>query len=215
MDLRTKQEELWAGEFGKEWSRRNLLTPADLDKLYTKNYGCTRKELNFEFLDKLDRSIRILEVGSNTGTQLIMLQEMGFKSLYGIDILDFAVELAKTRTKNINIIQGSAFDIPFKDGFFDLVFTSGLLIHFDPKDVKDVLKEIQRCTRKYIWVFEYFADTYTKIDYRGHEDLLWKANFAKLFTDNFKDLKLVKEKRLKYLENDNVDTIFLLEKKKK
>ena len=41
----------------------------------------------------------------------------------------------------------------------------------------------------------------------------WKANFAKLYRDKFEDLELVKEKRIKYLDNDNVDSMFLIRKR--
>ena len=92
-------------------------------------YGYTRTEINSEFIGDFDRDMKILEVGSNVGNQLLCLQEMGFKSLYGIELQNYAVELSKSRTKRINIIEGSAFDIPFKDSYFDLVFTSGVLIH--------------------------------------------------------------------------------------
>jgi len=116
------------GEFGKKYTDRNILTLDELDEMYRKKIGVSRTELNNLFIGGLDRSIKILEVGSNIGNQLLLLQKMGFKNLYGIEINSYAVEFSKSRTKNIiNIIQGSAFDIPFKDKYFDLVFTSGLL----------------------------------------------------------------------------------------
>lgn len=211
----TEQMAKWSGEFGKEYTDRNALTFEEMETEYQKRYGLTRKEMNLEFLGDLERSIRILEVGSNIGNQLLCLQDMGFKSLYGIELQEYAVELSKARTKNINIIQGSAFDIPYKDGFFDIVFTSGVLIHISPSDIGKVLKEIHRCTAKFIWGFEYFADTYEEVEYRGNVELLWKTNFAKLYLDSFSDLRLLKEKRFKYLENDNIDAMFLLEKEDK
>jgi len=79
----------------------------------------------------------------------------------------------------------SADDIPFKDGYFDMVFTSGVLIHISPGNINRVLDEIYRCSREYIWGFEYYADDYTEVNYRGHESLLWKTNFPKLYLDRF------------------------------
>ena len=75
------------------------------------------------------------------------------------------------------------------------------------------MKEIYRCTKKYIWGFEYYADDYTEIRYRGKKDMLWKTNFPKLYLKYFKDLDLVKEKKLKYLEGENTDVMFLLKKR--
>jgi len=213
MNKKTKQTEKWLGEFGKEYTDRNAITLEEMEELWQKNFGTTRTEMNLEFIGDLKRSIRILEVGSNIGNQLSCLQNMGFQALYGIELQEYAVELSKSRTKHINIIQGSAFDIPYKDNFFDLVLTSGLLIHIAPSNVEQVLREIYRCTKKYIWGSEYFADSYTQIEYRGNTELLWKTNFAKLYIDKFHDLRVVKEKKFKYLTNDNVDSMFLLEKK--
>ncbi|MFA5238566.1 MAG: pseudaminic acid biosynthesis-associated methylase [Phycisphaerae bacterium] len=211
--METKQASVWEGQFGKEYTDRNTLTPPQLDQLYKRNYGVSRTELNVEFVDSFDRSIKILEVGSSLGNQLLTLQEMGFKNLYGIEINRYAVQQSKTNTKDINIIYGSAFDIPFKDGYFDLVFTSGVLIHIAPTDVQKAIKEIHRCSREYIWGFEYYADSYTEVSYRGNSNLLWKTDFAKLYLNSFEDLGLVKEKKLKYLENENVDTMFLIRKR--
>ena len=212
MDKITKQMEKWAGQFGREYADRNALSLEEMEALHSRNYGVTRTELNERFLRGMDRSIRILEAGSNVGNQLLCLQKMGFSNLYGIELQSYAVELSKSRTKHINIIEGSAFDIPFKDGYFDLVFTSGLLIHISPSDISMAMEEINRCTREYIWGLEYYADKYTEIPYRGHGNLLWKADFARLYLDQFEDLELVKEEHLKYLDNDNIDSIFLLRK---
>jgi pseudaminic acid biosynthesis-associated methylase len=137
---------------------------------------------------------------------------MGFKDLYGIEVNSYAVELAKANTKNINIIRGDAFDIPFKNRYFDLVFTSGVLIHIAPQDIERALREIYRCSREYIWGFEYYADTYTEVPYRGHSELLWKTDFMRLYLEQFEDLELVKERRLKYLDDNNIDAIYLLKK---
>ncbi len=209
----TEQICTWTGIFGREYTDRNALTLKQLDKLYEKRYGVTRTELNKTFVGNLERSIRILEVGSNVGNQLLSLQKMGFENLYGIEVNSYAIERTKTRLRNINIIQGSAFDIPFKNDYFDLVFTSGVLIHVSPPDIKRALAEIYRCSKKYIWGFEYYADTYTEVTYRGHNNMLWRANFAGLYLEQFDDLELVKEKRVKYLENDNVDAMFLNKKR--
>jgi len=208
----TEQTEKWSGEFGREYTLRNPQSVDEMEALYLKNYGLSRTELNRKFLDGMDRSLRILEVGSNLGNQLVCLQRMGFKSLYGIELQSQAVEMAKLKTKGINIIQGDASDIPFKDGFFDLVFTSGLLIHVSPKNLNGVLTEIHRCTRKYIFGFEYYSDDTKEIPYRGNKELLWKANFARKYLDLFDDLILAKEECIKYLANENIDAMFLLEK---
>jgi pseudaminic acid biosynthesis-associated methylase len=214
MDKFTSQMEIWAGQFGREYTERNPLSLPELEKVYKDLYGITRTEMNTRFIGDLNRDTKVLEVGASIGNQLLCLQKSGFKNLYGIELQSYAVELAKNYTKGINIIQGSAFDIPFRDGFFDLVFTSGLLIHIAPEDIGDVIDEIYRCTRQYIWCLESHADIYTTVNYRGHNNLYWKANFSKLFLNRFQDLQLVKEEAFNWLQNaGNIDKMFLLRKR--
>jgi hypothetical protein len=57
---------------------------------------------------------------------------------------------------------------------------------------------------------EYYADHYTTIHYRGDSRILWKGDFSRLYLERFADLKLVKEERLRYLNNENVDSFFML-----
>ncbi len=212
----TEQLKEWTGEFGKEYTKRNLTTPEGVDNLYLSMYGITRTSINKDFIDFLDRDIRILEVGTNVGLQLNLLSKMGFQNLYGIEINPSAIEISHEINKGfpIYIIKASAFDIPFKDNWFDLVCTSGILIHIHPKDVYTAMSEIYRCTKKYIWCLEYFTNEgYKEIIYRGKSNLLWKTDFKKLFLDNFPKLKLIKEHFFPYIKNpDLVDQMFLLEK---
>ncbi|MFC1577317.1 pseudaminic acid biosynthesis-associated methylase [Candidatus Omnitrophota bacterium] len=210
----TGQLKKWKGGFGKVYTERNAISVSGMDRMYKGRYGATRSGLNKIFLDKIDRSARILEVGSNVGNQLLCLQKMGFKRLYGIEPQDYAVELSKKRTKGISIIRGNIFDIPFKDDYFDIIFTSGVLIHINPKDINRAIKEIHRCSRVYIWGFEYYSKRYEEVLYRGHKDLLWKANFSGIYKEIFPGLKVVKISFLEHLDNSgNTDAMFLLKKR--
>lgn len=208
------QIETWASDFGADYTDRNIYNPEELNLYYSSLIGIKRSEMNVYFLDDLHLTDkRILEVGCNVGNQLRLLQQQGYKNLWGLELQNYAVEKAKELTKGINIIQGIGDDIPFKDGYFDLVFTSGVLIHINPNQVQKIIKEIYRCTSTYIWGYEYYADKYTGINYRGQDNLLWKTDFAKLYQEICPDLILLKQEKYKYLENDNVDSMFLLQKK--
>jgi pseudaminic acid biosynthesis-associated methylase len=207
-----KQTRTWRGRFGREYTDRNPQSVAELDALYSRWFGRSRTSLNQEFLGDLNRSMRVLEVGANVGCQLQALKTMGFENLYGIELQRYAVEQARGRLNGIDIIQASAFDIPFKDGYFDLVFTSGVLIHISPEQIEKALSEIVRCTRCYVWGFEYYAESYKAVRYRGLDDLLWKTDFAELYRSSFPALKVVRKRRLQHDHNDNEDCMFLLQK---
>src|ERR1035437_10124047 len=131
----TFQEESWSGKFGDDYSDRNTFDIKQLSDLYKDHYGISRKQMNLDFVGSINKDMKILEVGTNSGNQLFLLQRMGFKNLYGIEINEHAIELARKRLQGINIIHGSALEIPFKDNFFDMVYTAGVLIHLSNTDL--------------------------------------------------------------------------------
>ncbi|MBX7043371.1 MAG: methyltransferase type 11, partial [Ignavibacteria bacterium] len=104
----TRQEKIWDSGFGEDYNKRNDFGNSELDEVYIKDIGVRRTDMNEDFIGFLDREAKILEVGCNIGMQLVNLQEMGFKNLYGIEIQASAVETAKQKTTGINIIRGSA-----------------------------------------------------------------------------------------------------------
>jgi hypothetical protein len=75
------------------------------------------------------------------------------------------------------------------------------------------MDEIHRSAKQWIWGFEYYAPKMTEVAYRGHEALLWKTDYARSYLERFHELELVREDRIRYLDNDNVDTAFLLHRK--
>jgi len=215
--IKTEQTQFWEGEFGKEYTDRNSRDNADWDNYYTENYGITKIAMNENFLSGLPLDANLLEVGCNTGMQLVGFQRMGFKNIYGVELQPYAAEKAKEYTKNINIISASGFDIPFKDKYFDLVCTNGVLIHIAPNDLPLIMNEMYRCSKKYIFGLEYYADSLKTINYRGNENYLWKADYASLFLERFPDLKLVKKEIYPYIteaNKGNADSMYLLEKTK-
>jgi len=210
----TAQTAVWKSDFGREYSDRNTLDPEALDQLYRKNYGVTRTEINGAFLRDIGKDASFLEVGCNTGNQLVMLRQMGYSNLSGIELQPYALEIGVRRLPGAALKLGTAVALPHEDSSFDVVFTAGVLIHIAPKNVPQALDEIYRCSRDYIWGMEYYAPKATEVIYRNHSGLLWKMDFARCYLERFADLELVKEQRLPYLENSNVDTVFLLRKKR-
>ncbi len=209
----TSQAKFWSTEFGNSFTDRNdFLTVESLDEDYKKRSGVTRREMNQEFLSDLPRDARILEIGANMGAQLAALQADGFTDLYGIDVNDYAIDKSKKTFAGLNIIKGNAFDLPFKDGYFDLAFTSVVLIHIHPADHEGVMREIYRVTRRFIWGYEYYAPVLTEINYRGNSNVCWKMDFKQRYLDLFPDLRVVKAIDYPYLADNNRDQMFLLEK---
>lgn len=213
LDPETAQTAVWKSDFGREYTDRNTFDTAALEELYRKNYGVTRSEINQKSLGDVAQGASFLEVGCNTGNQLLLLQQMGYSNLSGVELQPYAIEIARQRMPDVSLKLGSALAVPHADSWFDVVFTSGVLIHISPHDLPRALSEIHRCSREFIWGFEYYAPEMTEVNYRSHRELLWKMDYAKRYLESFSDLELVREQRLPYLENANVDTVFLLRKK--
>ena len=208
-----EQEKFWIGEFGKKYiSRNKFRNKTEFNNFYKKRYGISRKQINLHILKNINKNKPILEVGCNIGNQLVALNDIGFTNLYGIDINKRSIKIAKKNPK-LNVIEGSGFNIPFKDNYFNLVFTNNVLIHIHPNNLNKIMREIYRVSNKYILGFEYFNDSLVEINYRKHKNKLWKGDYSKQFQKLNKKIKVVKE--IIY-ENKDVkqiyDKLYLFEK---
>lgn len=211
--MTTKQERAWISEIGVKYTDRSTYLLQDLDSLYLRLLGITRTDLNANFLRGLPPSLQILEVGCNIGLQLRHLQAAGYWDLHGVELQQDA--LNRFCTDGVETCQGSALNLPYQDESFDLVFTSGLLIHISPSNLPLAMSEIRRCSRRYIWGFEYFSQTTQEITWRKWKDMMWSADYARLFISQFPDLVLIDWWSTPYLGRDQrglVASMYMLEK---
>jgi ubiquinone/menaquinone biosynthesis C-methylase UbiE len=91
----------------------------------------------------------VLEVGVGAGTDFLQWVRAGAKA-YGIDLTEHGVEHVKHRLdvyglRAEEVRVGDAENLPYKDEFFDLVYSYGV-IHHSPDTIK-ALEEIIRCTK--------------------------------------------------------------------
>jgi len=208
--LNKHQRNTWAGEFGDSYVERNK-TIDQVNASFDELMGITLENLLSSFFSDLNRDTKILEVGCNVGLNLTILKKMGFKNLFGLEINEKAITIAKQRNPEITFFHSSIekFETEHK---FDLIFTAGVLIHINPDTLPDIIKKIYGLTNKFIFGYENFSEDLTKLDYREHTNILWKQNFPKLYRELFPDLKTVTEKIYSYKNNDLQDVAFLLEK---
>jgi hypothetical protein len=88
---------------------------------------------------------------------------------------------------------GLARDLPFRDAWFDLAFTTGVLIHQPEASVHNVMTEIVRVSRRYVLCGEYYAPQVVEVAYRGQSRALFKRDYGRLYVENFPSLRLVDE----------------------
>ena len=80
----------------------------------------------------------ILEIGTGSGYGLSRLS--GYGKVYGIDISDVSVRLSRKRAA-ADVVRACAEDIPFSDGFFDVVISFDSFCYWD---ADEALPEIRR-----------------------------------------------------------------------
>ncbi len=97
------------------------------------------------FLDKgLDG--KVLDVGCGTGEILQSLPSGLDKN--GIDISEGMIAIAKEKVPNGKFRVGSITKLPYRDNYFDFVYTVAVLHHLITKtNVKNTLKEMYRITK--------------------------------------------------------------------
>ena len=163
----------WDSDFGISYTIRNKIFPDKLVPFFRN----ILKDLEVK---------RILEVGCNRGHNLVGLSYCGEFELFGIDINPYSILLAR-ENKEISFALGNIYDILYKDNYFDLVLTVGVLIHLEPEKLKDAISELLRVSNRYYLMMEYNYDfeEFEKKEYRDNVGL-WRGDFKKFVLDNFK-----------------------------
>ncbi len=91
------------------------------------NYNPPRALL--KWIDRLDRSARILEIGAGGGFLLEELGNRGFNDLTGSDITVTALAEMSHRAHDFRVVAADAESLPFASGSFDVVISSDVIEH--------------------------------------------------------------------------------------
>jgi pseudaminic acid biosynthesis-associated methylase len=86
-----------------------------------------------------------------------------------------------------------------------MALIKGVLIHINPDFLPKVYELLYASSKRYICIVEYYNPTPVSIPYHGHEDKLFKRDFAGEMMDMFKNLELIE-----YGFGYNRDNNFLL-----
>ncbi len=177
----TPQEEFWAGTFGTDYSGRN-----NSPQLLAAN-------LKF-FATALRRAGDVsscVELGANIGMNLqalrLLYPQIGLKA---VEINPRAAQILANAIGPENVFQGSILDYPVCPPS-ELALVKGVLIHINPEKLPSVYGTLYRITSRFILVCEYYNPTPVCVPYRGHQDRLFKRDFAGELMDTYADLRLV------------------------
>ena len=181
MEFKTEQETFWAGSFGNEYIQRN-----QGDALLASN-------LNF-FSTALRTACGVkscIEFGANIGMNLKAMKLLyPAVELHGIEINAVASsELARVIPES-HVINNSILDFaPLRT--WDLVLIKGVLIHINPASLLSVYDKLVASYARYLLVAEYYNPTPIAIPYRGHNDRLFKRDFAGEILERHSKMRLL------------------------
>jgi ubiquinone/menaquinone biosynthesis C-methylase UbiE len=120
----------------------------------------------------------VLEVGCQWGESLKAINDIfPDKELTGLDADYLEIERAISLLPNIKFMVGNANSLPFEKESFDVVFTNALFCMVRQSDVENIINEIIRVAKRYIYLVE--LDSPLMIDSVDRDRV--SANWVSLF----------------------------------
>lgn len=88
---------------------------------------------------------KVLDLGCGPGIYAKILKKRGAK-VYGIDLSTREIEIAKSHVKGVDFRVGSAYRLPYKSNYFDIVVAALVVEHFD--DVDKAFRQVRKVLKK-------------------------------------------------------------------
>lgn len=151
----------------------------------------------------------VLECGCGTGKTSIYFASLGLKA-YAIDIEAEMVQETKKNFKemgrpgSLKTIKGDIREIPFKNKFFSVAHSSGVMEHYSDADIVKIINEQLRVSD--ICVFS-VPTSYFEKKMLGNERFLTRNQWRKIISKS--NAKIIKESGYHYktLKNRIIDII--------
>ena len=160
--------EMWAGEFGNDYLKRNQVQWQMRLSFWSKMIARTGARSYFE-------------MGANAGWNLSAIRAIDrCATVHGNDINTAACEQAqKAGLHVVNLLDFNA----ACPGKYEMTFTAGVLIHVEPEHLTEVMQALADKSYRWVLAIEYAADQEEQIEYRGHTEKCWKRPYGKLYKD--------------------------------
>jgi pseudaminic acid biosynthesis-associated methylase len=166
----------WAGDFGNLYTERNRV-------------DWTKRIPFWHDIIAKTRPASILDVGTGAGWNLRAIRKADPSiALLGVDVNQKAIREASDA--GLPVMDCEAKDVAHL-GTFDLVCTTGMLIHISGDDLPVVMDAIISASRRWVLAAEYADSEEVEVDYRGNPGKLWRRPFGELYAA--RGLTLVEE----------------------
>jgi len=184
----TRPLEQWKGTFGDEYTARNSAEVWLTGEKRASAVAVWERMLR-EVWPGLSS---IMEIGANIGLNLGILRELlPYTPLYAIEPNYVAWMTLVDRYAGLTAWNEAVEEWEPKEGTFDLVFTSGVLIHIPPENLLAATDKIVRAAGRYVLCKEYFDVKPTMIPYHGQDNLLFKRDFGSWYLDHYPELHCI------------------------
>ncbi len=189
-------------------TKHNKLTIQEL-----KDFKKKKSRLIFDIVEKYQKyfnkkveDISILDYGCGRGRITILLKQLGY-NVYGVDASydtinksdDICMELGFNHNEIFKVVkENNNYEIPFNDGYFDIIITEHLLEHVENIDF--LIKDFNRVTNKNSIIFNTLPGKYSLVEPHLKMPFInLNKNLGKLLIPFFVKLKI--EPKWSELEN--------------
>lgn len=160
------QEQFWAGDFGDSYLKRNRVDWRARIPFWEQIIGSTGARSVHEF-------------GCNAGWNLTAIKrQFPHVCVHGTELNHKAATQANAAGLDVSV--GSEIDEWMRDSV-ELVFTSGVLIHIAPENLRKTMQMIVDTSCDYVLAIEYEDIKETEVTYRGHSERLWRRPYGRLY----------------------------------
>lgn len=196
------------------------LEPKEGYSRYACTYDKTEKYWDSFEQHKLDGYFReakgkkVLDAGAGTGRLSVRLQNAGAQ-VTALDISPEMLAILKKKRHIVETVEGDMEDMPFKDGTFDMVFSSLAIVHL--KKIDKFLDECYRVLKdngKLILINIHYRKPLVLSDKQGKYTITCYNHFPKHVREEAEKLAFGVEKEIIVDEGDRVWISQILELKK-
>lgn len=159
-----------------------------------------KRRIGIDLYDVKKEAKKVFDLGCGNGNHAVFLAELGY-DVYGMDISREAVDIAKAwlnkKGLEADIQVGDVEELPYRDKFFDVVITDGVLDHILFSKAKKVVSEIKRVCVKGGYLFITLRSTEDSDFGRGrkvaHNTFELEEGYEKGLIQHYFDLEEIKE----------------------